>query len=247
MKRSTVEVGLLVLALSALVVFWPKIISFSREKHEESIATEASGVSLTFDNVTTSLTKAEHEVVFQRSTTNSRHPVSTVELTLYQEFDGIPGHGGKGEGLFSNATFQGASENFYRGSFGFETGWLEASVARAGLDNLKVVLGPPPQHTAPSSTFQTLAFVASLGLTVQWRQTSTDWVFKVHRDRPTGDSSSLTGSLSAPDYAATVTGTPTDFELNVPLANCPQNPDGAKVDIDLRRSSNLVHIAIDVR
>lgn len=247
MKRSTIEVGLVVLALSALVVFWPQIISFSREKHEESIASAASGVSLTFDNVTTSLTTAEHEVVFQPSTTNSRHPVSTVELILYQEFDGIPGHGGKGEGLFSSATFQGPSENFYRGSFGYGTGWLEARVARAGLDSLKVVLGPPPQPATSSTTFQTFAFVANLGLTVQWRQTSTDWVFKVHRDRATGDSDTLTGSLSAPDYAATVTGTPTDFEVNVPLGNCPQNPEGAKVDINLRRSSNVVHVTIDVR
>lgn len=247
MKRSTVEVGLLVLALSALVVFWPKIISFSREKHEESIATGASGVSLTFDNVTTSLTKAEHEVVFQRSTTNSRHPVSSVEMTLYQEFDGIPGHGGKGEGLFSSATFNGPSEGFYRGSLGYGQGWFQTTIARTGLDDLKIVLGPPPNQAPAQANFQTLAFVASLGLTVQWRPTSTDWLFRVHREPAAGDTTSLNGALSAPDYSASVTAGGQEFELNVPLSNCPRGPDGAGVEIIVRRSSNALNVAIEVR
>jgi hypothetical protein len=246
-KRSTVEISLAVLAIATLVLFWPRIISLSREKRQTAAADEISGVSLTFDNVTASLTKATHEVMILGSTTSSQHPVHTVELSLYQEFDGVPGRGGKGEGLFSSSTFSGPSEQFYRGSPGHDQGWLDATVARKGLDDLKIVLGPPPKMAPAQADFQTLAFLANQGLTVQWRPTSTDWMFRVHREATAGDTTTLNGSLSTPGYSATVSGSGPEFELNVPLSNCPRSLDGASVQINVRRSPNLLNVEIDVR
>jgi len=104
-----------------------------------------------------------------------------------------------------------------------QTGGIEATLFAAGGD-----LQAYPGLLA-GTTVSSVALSSNAG---------TDATYKA------GDLVSATVTFSGNE---TVTGTPTDFELNVPLANCPQNPDGAKVDIDLRRSSNLVHIAIDVR